>query len=59
MPPSVNAPVATIAEITWITSHGELSASVSGPTGACSQITATISVVTTNATTSGAIQASR
>ena len=33
IPPRVNAPVAMIADTTWITSHGEYSASVSGATG--------------------------
>jgi len=32
MPPSVNAPVAMIAATTWMTNHGEDSASVSGAT---------------------------
>ena len=34
MPPRVNAAVAMIAATTWITSHGEFSASVSGAIGA-------------------------
>ncbi len=34
MPPRVNAPVAMIAETTWITSQYDDSASVSGATGA-------------------------
>ena len=33
MPPRVNAPVAMIAAMTWITSHGDCSASRSGTTG--------------------------
>ena len=58
MPPRVNAPVAMIADTTWITSQYDESASVSGATGAYSQITAIISTVSTNATTIGAIHAS-
>ena len=50
--------MAMTAETTWITSQGEFSASVSGATAACSQITATISTETTKPTTIGAIHSS-
>ena len=54
----MNPPVAMIAETTWITSQYESSASGSGATSSCSQITATIRNVTTKPTTSGEIQSS-
>jgi hypothetical protein len=57
MPPSVKAPVAMIAATTWITSHGDCSASRSGTTGVYSRSTSTMRVTSTKPVTTGDNQA--